>query len=147
VWSGKSHLREGWPLPLRYFSDDKIIEVIVDPDFPGDLQELAETRVVWMVDTPGNRPAYEAYREIADQVGLCEVNRYIVPNLDPNDREHNLINIVIALDTHYYPFPAFVVHGLVPSAWLTKPLAHWGFRVSENTPDGFVATAIEKVLE
>jgi len=45
----------GW----KYRSDDKSIEVIVDPDFQGDIAVLASLRPVWIVDVPKNGPAID----------------------------------------------------------------------------------------
>jgi hypothetical protein len=134
----------------RYYSDngvDKFVEVVVEPDYRGNLQELAKTRVVWIVDTPQNRPAIDAIWEVGAHANLCEVNRYTVPDLDPNDRDGNLINIVISLDTHYYPYPGFVVHGAVPSVALIRALAAWHFEIAETTEDGFIAKANEEIPE
>jgi hypothetical protein len=43
----------------KYPGVDYKIEVIVGPDFHGDILALASKRCVWIVDTPGNRPAID----------------------------------------------------------------------------------------
>jgi hypothetical protein len=129
-------------MPWKYHSDDgvdKTIEVIVDPEYRGDLKALAETRLVWIVDTPHNRPAIDACWAIGKQANLCEVNRYTEPDAD---REENLINIIISMDTHYRYF-GFVVHGAIPSPSLVRRMAEWGFEIAEKTPDGFFARAMK----
>jgi hypothetical protein len=134
-------------MPWRYYTDDGVdeaIEVIVEPDYRGDLQALAKTRVVWIVDTPQNRSAIDASWEIGAEANLCEINRFTEPK---PDCEENLIDIVGMLDTHYHPFPSFIVHGAPPSASLPEALANWGFKVAEMTPDGFIARSIEEVPE
>ena len=70
----------GW----KYRSDDNSIEVIVDPNFRGDIGTLASTRPVWIVDSPHNGPAIDAVWADGPQRNLIEVNRY--PYTDTDNR-------------------------------------------------------------
>jgi len=62
----------GW----RYDSCDNKIEVIVEPDFHGDLIALAASRPVWIVDTQQNGPRIDAVWAIGADLNLCEVSKY-----------------------------------------------------------------------
>jgi len=61
----------GW----KYHGDDNSIEVIVDPDFQGDIRSLASVRPVWIVDSPHNGPAVDAVWADGSERNLFEVSR------------------------------------------------------------------------
>lgn len=54
----------------RYRSNDNKVEVIVEPDFPGDLLTLAASHPVWIVDTPLNRPGIDAVWAVGPDMNL-----------------------------------------------------------------------------
>jgi hypothetical protein len=127
----------------RYHSDDNRVEVIVEPDFRGNLAALASSRPVWIVDTLLNRPRIDAIRAVGQNMNLCEVSRYDVRGAE--NRTENLLEILGCLDDHYHHHD-IVVHGLEPSA-LDKVLQEEGFRITEVTLDGFVAVIIPEVRD
>jgi hypothetical protein len=135
----------GRRMPWRYNGADNKIEVVVEPDFHGDILALASKRCVWIVDTPGNRLTIDTAWRTGEDLNLCEVSRCNVEN--PNSRQENLIMIMGMLDDHY-PSYEMIVHGLEPGELLTRMLKEEeGFDVSEPTPDGFVALRFPGVRE
>jgi hypothetical protein len=119
----------------KYRSEDTFIEVIVDPDFGGDIAALASVRPVWIVDSPRNRPRIDAAWGGAPQRVLFEVSRCHYEEAD--QRVGNLLDIVGCLDDHH-PHHNIVVHGL-DAADVRAQMEAEGFQISEVTPDGFVA--------
>jgi hypothetical protein len=113
----------------------------VEPDFSGSLVDLARKRVVYIVDTPQNKKAIDDCWAVGAELDLCEVNRS--KKSDPDDRDGNLMKILQLVDTHYYPYPGFVVHGTSASPSLVQSLAEKGISIAEVTADGFVASIAE----
>ena len=122
-------------MPWKYCSGDNFIEVIVDPDFEGDIAALASARPIWIVDSPRNGPRIDFVWATGAKQNLFEVNRCAYE--DPNNRIENLLDILGCLDDHH-PHHHIVVHGLDASAVRAEIEAE-GFNVSELRPDGFVA--------
>jgi len=118
----------------KYRSEDTFIEVIVDPDFGGDISFLASVRPVWIVDSPRNRPRIDAVWSKPER-GLFEVSRCYYEDAD--QRVENLLDIVGCLDDHH-PHHNLVVHGL-DATDVRAQIEAEGFQISEVTPDGFVA--------
>ncbi len=118
-----------------------MVEIVVDPSFKGDLQKLAERRIVYIVDTKQNEPAISVSWKVGAELDLCEINR--IPVSDPDDRDGNLMDILVTVDTHYYPYPGFVVHGATLGPSLVDALAAKGISAVEGTGDGFVALIAE----
>ena len=121
----------GW----KYHSLDNSIEVIVDPDFQGDIRALASVRPVWIVDSPHNGPAIDAVWIDGSQRNLFEVSRCRYGDADK--RVENLLDILGCLDDHH-PHHNIVVHG-VHADDVRAQLEAEGFRVTGLTPDGFIA--------
>jgi hypothetical protein len=134
-------------MPWRYHSDDNKIEVIVEPNFRGDLVALASVRPVWIVDTPLNRPRIDAIWSVGANANLYEVNRYRYQcdELGSDDRAKNFGDILNCLDDHYHRYD-LVVHG-IPALELGAALLEEGFRMTETTEDGFVAEQIAEVRD
>ena len=66
-------------MPWRCFpGDDSTVEVIVEPDFHGDLSALASRRPVRIVDTVGNGPGIDATRAGGQNKNLFEVSRCFI---------------------------------------------------------------------
>ncbi len=128
-------------MPWKYDNDDGLIEIIVDPNFPGNLLEMAKKRIVYIVDTPHNHEAINACWQVGAMMGLYEVNRMSGSEL--NDLEGNLLSTLQVVETHYYPYPGFVAHGLKKSESLVRSLAERGISITEETTDGFVATVAD----
>ena len=129
----------------RYDSADHRIEVIVSPDFRGDLAALAVSRPVWIVDTPQNRPAIDAVWAIGADRNLCEVSRYRDSGQAGDNRLKDLLEIIGCLDDHYVHHD-IVVHG-IEATELGTALEEEGYRVLETTPDGFAAVHIREVRD
>ena len=121
----------GW----KYHGDDNSIEVIVDPDFQGDIRSLASVRPVWIVDSPHNGPAVDAVWADGSERNLFEVSRCRYGDADK--RVENLLDILGCLDDHH-PHHNIVVHG-VHADDVRAQLEAEGFRVTGLTPDGFIA--------
>jgi hypothetical protein len=119
----------------KYHSDDNAIEVIVDPDFQGDIAVLASIRPIWIVDSPHNGPAIDAVCGHVPKADLFEVSR--CSYRDTNKRIENLLDIIGCLDDHH-PHHDIIVHG-VHADDVRRQLESEGFRVAELTPYGFVA--------
>lgn len=122
-------------MPWKYRSDDNFVEIIVDPDFTGDLFALASARPVWIVDSQRNAPRIDAVWELGPERDLFEVSRF---SSGDSPRIQNLIEILGCLDDHH-PHHNIVVHGL-SAADVCAEIEAEGFRVSKLGPDGFVAT-------
>jgi len=129
----------------RYDSADNRIEVIVTPNFCGNLTALASSRPVWIVDTPHNRTSIDSVWAIGADLNLCEVTRYRYCDRAEDNRMEDLLEIIGCLDDHH-PHHDIVVHGIVP-AELGTVLEGEGYRVQEMTPDGFVAVQIPEVRD
>lgn len=127
----------------QYHSNDNRVEVIVEPDFRGDLAALASSHPVWIVDTPSNRPHIDAVWAIGADMNLFEVSRYT--DQGTGKRLENLLDILGCLDDHH-PHHDIVVHGIAPTE-LRTVLNEEGFRVTETTLDGFVAVQIPEVRD
>jgi len=41
-------------MPWKYYTDDGMVGIVVDPMFRENLVLLAASRPVWIVETPGN---------------------------------------------------------------------------------------------
>jgi hypothetical protein len=121
----------GW----KYHSDDNVVEVIVDPDFQGDIAALASIRPVWIIDSPHNGPAIDAVWAYGPERNLFEVSR--CPYANTEERVENLLDILGCLDDHH-PHHNVVVHG-VHADHVRAQLESEGFRVTSLTPDGFLA--------
>jgi hypothetical protein len=119
----------------RYRSKDNSVEVIVEPDFRGNLAALASSLPVWIVDTPLNHPRIDAVWAVGAQQGLFEVSAMTIQ--EPENRIENLLEILGCLDDHHHHC-GIVVHGIMP-AGILGVLQEEGFRISETTADGFVA--------
>jgi hypothetical protein len=125
-------------MPWRYESDDGIMVIVLDPHFHHSLVDLAKTRIVYVVDTPQNSAAIEECRRVGADLNLCEVNRIKV--MDQYDLVRNLIDILMVADTHYHPFPGFVVYGAMAAPTLVETLAERGISITNSTENGFTAS-------
>src|SRR5215831_2151617 len=99
---GLSRSRSACKLELvdwKYSSEDTFIEVVVDPDFGGDIANLAAVRPVWIVDSPLNHALVDAALGGESREELFEVNRHRYA--DGDDRLGNLIQIIGCLDDHH----------------------------------------------
>jgi hypothetical protein len=130
-------------VPWKYSSEDNFIEVIVDPDFAGDMVVLASARPIWIVDSPQNGPRIDVVWSLGSAGNLFEVSRCRYE--DTSRRIENLIDILGCLDDHH-PHHDIVVHGIGPSE-LGAVLQEEGFRLMETTPDGFVAVQLSEVRD
>jgi hypothetical protein len=137
--------RTGTLMGWRYDSCDNRIEVIVEPDFQGDLIALASSRPVWIVDTPQNGPRIAAVWASGADLNLCEVSKYGYKDRVAGNRVEDLLEIIGCLDDHH-PHHDIVVHGIGPSD-LIAVLLEEGYRVQETTLDGFVAVQIPEVRD
>jgi hypothetical protein len=131
-------------MPWRYDGADSQVEVIVEPEFKGDLLALATKRRVWIVETPQNRPQIDASWRVGEHLNLFEVSRCGVEN--PNDREGNLLTILGALDDHKGAYD-LIVHGLEPSDSLEQIMEAEGFRITSAIHGGFLAVRIPGARE
>jgi hypothetical protein len=131
-------------MPWRYDGRDNKVEVVVDPQFRGNVITLAKARPVWIIDTPGNKAQIDDSWLLGKDLNLYEVSRYKVS--EGSDREGNLLQIMGDLDDHR-PEYELIVHGLFPSPSLKETLATEGFNVAELTEDGFFAVRIPGVRE
>ena len=127
----------------RYCSNDNKVEVIVEPEFRGNLTALASSHPVWIVDTPLNRPLIDEVWAIGADMNLFEVSRY--PDPETDKRLENLLDILGYLDDHYAHYD-IVVHGIAPTE-LHTVLNEEGFRITETRLDGFVAVQIPEVRD
>jgi hypothetical protein len=129
----------------RYQSNDNKVEVIVEPDFSGDLTALASSRPVWIVDTPLNGPQIDAVWAVGADMNLFEVSRCRYADRGTDTRLENLVDILGCLDDHH-PRHDIVVHGIAP-AESAAVLNEEGFRITKTTPDGFIAVQIPGVRQ
>jgi len=129
----------------RYHSNDNRVEVIVEPDFRGDLAALASSRPVWIVDTPLNRPQIDAVWAIGADRNLFEVSRCRYADQGTDKRLENMLDILGCLDDHH-PCHDIIVHGIAPTESGTV-LNEEGFRITETTADGFIAVQIPAVRD
>jgi hypothetical protein len=131
-------------MPRKYRSPDGRIEAIVEPQFRGDLLELARSHPVWIADTPQNKDAIDEAWRTGKDMDLFEVSRCGVEN--PSDQMENLDMILGVLDDHHSSYD-IIVHGLQPDASVEQFISDAGFRIIERTSDGFVAVRIPGVRE
>ena len=131
-------------MPWKYHTEDGKVEVIVEPEFKGDLIDRARVRPVWIVDTDGNRPIIDAAWLVGRDLDLFEVSRCKVDN--PDDRVANLSMIMGSLDDHYAGYD-MVIQGLAPNRSTEMALEEEGFRIAESMPDAIVAVRIPGVRE
>lgn len=124
--------------------------VVVDPDYGDDLERLAQSAPVWIVDTQRNRDASERIWKLspcADHREKGAVTSYKATN--PGDRLNNLLGIIPQLETHHgelaaneLAFPegfALGVIGLQMDTEVTTALRERGFRSFIKTSEGFEA--------
>ncbi len=124
--------------------DDNTVEVIVEPDFRGDLRELASRRPVWIVDTSANSATIDAVWEGCEDKDLFEVSRCRYDErLSRTDR---LRDIPGCLDDHC-PHCNIVVHGISPRELDANWSEEEGFRIAHVTADGFAADQIPEVRD
>jgi hypothetical protein len=126
----------------RYYSDDNKVEVVVEPDFRGDLSVLASSHPIWIVDTPLNRPRIDAVWAAGAEANLYQVSRCADQGAG---RFENLVEILGCLDDHH-PHHDIVVHGISPTE-LGGALDKEGFRITGTTPDGFVAVQMPELRD
>jgi hypothetical protein len=122
--------------------DDRKVEIIVDPDYRGDLIAVASRHPVWIVASPENQPRILAAWETEDHGHLHEINQYETP--DPNDRLQSLVGTLDEIDNeHGYTalgsYDGLVVNGLEATNVLKEKLARLGFNITRATPGGFLA--------
>ena len=127
----------------KHSSADNVIEVIVDPDFRGDLFALAGIHPIWVVNSDANRPRIDRIWFNERDLGLFEVNRR--PVRSPEDALGNLLSILGDLDEQYGPYRGLIVHGLVAAQDVKDLLAEQGFKVTADSPNGFSAVMIPEV--
>jgi hypothetical protein len=131
-------------MAFRDRAPDNTVEVVVDPDFPGDVIALAARRPVWIVESEHNRPIIDAAWQLGRETAMFEVSRCVLK--DPKERESNLFEILGSLDDHLGRYD-FVAHGLEASAPLRERLEKEGFRIDRVLSDGFSAIRIPGVRE
>lgn len=122
-------------MPWRYRSEDNLVEVIVDPNFDGDLVALAAERPVWIVNSPQNARRIDGVRAMGPDQNLFEVTRCQYD--DTSKRLENFLDILGCLDDHH-PHHNIVVHGL-DARDVRAEIEGEGFRVSKLITGGFVA--------
>lgn len=125
----------------KQIGQDRKIEIVVDPDFRGDLLALARERPVWIVETVQNWGRISAVWQLGGDANLCEVSKFTAGDLD---RENSLISILDDVDLHHGytrdgSYDGLVIHGLLPSERMQRVLGRLGFQVGETTADGFIA--------
>lgn len=128
----------------KHTPTDSVIEIVVDPDYRGDLVALTNVRPVWIVDSPGNKERIDFVWAIGDKRNLFELRRLKFAN--PEDRVTNLLEVLGLLDDHYAKYD-FVVHGLQRDPQTTELLESEGFRIVKDEPDGFEAKRIPSIRE
>jgi hypothetical protein len=126
----------------RELGEDRKVEVIVDPDFRGELITIAARHPIWIVETPANAPRIEASWLVGKDMDVCIINRYRTS--DASDRKESLVAVLDNLDLHHGytaggSYNGIVVNGLHPNAILKEKLETLGFEIVETTADGFVA--------
>ena len=129
-------------MPWKELGEDRKVEVIVDPDFRGDLIGIAAQHPIWIIETPGNAPKIEASWRVGDDMNLCYINKYQAP--DPSDREESLVLVFDAVHLHHGyaaggSYDGLIVEGLRSTTQVEEKLAKLGFEITQTTADGFVA--------
>lgn len=107
---------------------DPWVEVIMDPDYAGDLEGLAKRRIVWVVESDNTKVIIEELRQKGGSEDLYEVNRLDFP--DPEDRENNFAGLVPTLYSHHnWSIPrwsGFIVHGVNLTEEVISRLQQYG---------------------
>jgi len=120
-------------------TDDNQVEIVVDPDFHGDLMPMAKLRPVWIVNTEQNQVQIDHSWLAGKGENLYEVSRIPVEN--PHDREGDLLMILESLDDHHLGYN-IIVHGLEASDSVKESMERERFRITETTADGFLALRV-----
>ena len=119
-----------------------VVAVVVDPLFGERLFALAARLDVWIMDTPGNKAAVEAYWHDCDRTPSIEhdVTTFYARQSDPPDEV-----VASMLDTindhhgeygHEPPWSGVEVFGSSPTPRLVAALAEIGFSRVVPTPGG-----------
>lgn len=127
-------------LAWKYATEDGMVEIVVDPNFEGNLVNMARLRPIWIVESPGNLRQIEAAWKVGEQLGLFEVSRCRLPT--PDDRLGNLTEILGSLDDHQGRYKGIVVHGLLADDATTGLLEAEGFQIDEVRQDSFTALMV-----
>lgn len=114
--------------------DDRAVEVILDPDFRGNLIEIARSHTVWIIESEVKTPLIDAAWATDGELGFCEINRA--------GDSRDLISLLPTLHSHYNwsspRWESLIVRGLEPSPALIASLDGYGFRLREVLADRFV---------
>jgi hypothetical protein len=125
-------------MPWQNIGEDRKIELVVDPEFRGDLIQLSIRRPVWIIDSAQNKGKIDASWKVGKEMGLHYINRE--PDFYPDDRIENLRALLQELTDHYYhEYVGVVVHGIPLTEVVQRQLEEWGFTGFETTSDGFEA--------
>ena len=121
--------------------EDRIVELVLDPDFGGDLVGLARHRPIWILETETTMPLIDEAWRIGTDHELYEVNRIPIPL---GDRERTLIGLLPTLHSHHNwsdpRWDGLLVRGVPLGDALRAELADWGFHVLEVNPDHFLTS-------
>jgi len=120
----------------KHYTEDGLVDVVIDPDFNEDLLALAHFRPVWIIDSKNNRPRIDRAWQEGHLLGLFEISR--CKPVD-QDAERSFWSVISELDEHYGPYRGIIVHGLAAGESFARSLAENGFYVKERSSFGFTA--------
>lgn len=121
--------------------DDRILEIIVDPHFQGDLLSIAQEHPVWIIDSDDNGPTVETAGDAARSRDLYEICRLGPSSQDPG---RDLIDHMPTVHSHFnWSNPRYelvVVKGTpLTDAIKTELEEMYGFTIVQSRSDGFTA--------
>jgi hypothetical protein len=119
----------------KHTGDERIVEVIVEPRFEGDLIEMARLRPVWIIDWAFNRDDIDSAWKVGEALNLCEINRY--PFSGASDRKAALLDMIGVFDDQYQAYSGLCVHGLAYDSEVREAIVAEGFSLIRMLPDGF----------
>ncbi len=131
-------------MTMKYSSPDNLVEVIVDPQFGGDIVKLAQTHPVWIIDSRANSPLIDLAWALGEADCPYEVSRCRLPNED--SRLENLESIMGELDDHYNGSYIMRVHGLAITEATLLLLETSFFELRDRGEDWFVAATLPEHL-
>lgn len=121
------------------------VALVVDPEFGRQIQSLAATIHVWLVDTPTNRHATEQLRKVQGEYSLDHgVTLVRVDRSHSSDQSAaEILGTIVehhGLYSHDPPVSAIDVRGCTPTDSLRSELASYEFVAVTAIPGGWRAS-------
>ena len=122
----------------------RTIAIVLDPDFSTRLASLADRAAVWIVDSPGNRPAIESLWTARRTRGASyDVTVFrTIPGLTPEQHVEGVLQSLardVEVNEPLAPVGSLEAYGVELTDGIRSTLGSHGYGQLDPTTDGFRA--------